>query len=273
MPDYLMGVVAAEMPVRWSRSVLATQMILAHTYVRQKMWERRHNPYDVESTTQDQVYRDVSTNRSVLKKLRSLVNRYGHIVMVDNLGQLASTPFHAHCGGGTGDPICRGRLPWVTQVSAAEWIVRFHGVPVEHEIERVSSRERVPHVRRVKILSTDGQIRWVTSQQLREVLGYNRVRSEIFRIESPSDGRFLIRGFGWGHGRGFCQWGAKWWAAKGLSVSQILGIYFPNLRQFSLHDSDENLNGKKNNRQKGRQIDVVQLHRVQFLTQDSSEVL
>jgi stage II sporulation protein D len=38
---------------------------------------------------------------------------------------------------------------------------------------------------------------------------------------------FSFTGFGWGHGAGLCQWGAKRWAEKGWDFRQILRHYYP----------------------------------------------
>jgi stage II sporulation protein D len=36
-----------------------------------------------------------------------------------------------------------------------------------------------------------------------------------------------VVGFGHGHGVGFCQWGARSAAARGMSASDIVQFYFP----------------------------------------------
>ena len=42
------------------------------------------------------------------------------------------------------------------------------------------------------------------------------------------NGRWVLRGRGWGHGVGLCQIGAAVMGAKGYDYRQILAHYFPN---------------------------------------------
>jgi len=46
-------------------------------------------------------------------------------------------------------------------------------------------------------------------------------------VASDADGRFILRGRGWGHGVGLCQIGAAVMGAKGYSAREILQHYFP----------------------------------------------
>jgi hypothetical protein len=60
------------------------------------------------------------------------------------------------------------------------------------------------------------------------VLGWQRLRSTAFDLQRTSSGyRFAGRGFG--HGVGLCVIGAGTRAARGESVNEILGFYYPGL--------------------------------------------
>ena len=66
----------------------------------------------------------------------------------------------------------------------------------------------------------------ISGDDFRLYLGYNRLRSLKAQVE-VKDGRAYFHGFGWGHGIGFCQWGAKRQAEFGKPYREILEYYFP----------------------------------------------
>ena len=68
----------------------------------------------------------------------------------------------------------------------------------------------------------------------------------------PSDGKFVVKGAGFGHGHGMSQYGAYGAAKKGLSWKEILGFYYPGttletmsakttIKVWITSDTDENL--------------------------------
>jgi stage II sporulation protein D len=59
--------------------------------------------------------------------------------------------------------------------------------------------------------------------RIRRLLG--NLPSAMFLVTRDADGWFL-RGGGWGHGAGMCQWGAIGRAAAGQDYRKILGAYF-----------------------------------------------
>jgi stage II sporulation protein D len=51
---------------------------------------------------------------------------------------------------------------------------------------------------------------------------------------TPADQKVIVRGAGWGHGKGMSQYGAYGAARSGLNYSQILGFYYPGSTLSSL---------------------------------------
>jgi stage II sporulation protein D len=53
-------------------------------------------------------------------------------------------------------------------------------------------------------------------------------------LERNSSGRVkklkIVVGRGWGHGVGFCQWGAKGMSLRGYNYKRILNYYYPHTR-------------------------------------------
>lgn len=63
--------------------------------------------------------------------------------------------------------------------------------------------------------------------EIRRWLSESHLRSSNFEVTRDADGRFILRGRGWGHGVGLCQIGAAVMGAKGYSAHEILYHYFP----------------------------------------------
>ena len=84
---------------------------------------------------------------------------------------------------------------------------------------------RVGRVNEVRILHSKGEM-IVRGQDLRRILGYSKIRSTQFHIESI--GREVVfTGKGAGHAVGLCQWGAKEMAELGYRYQSILEYYYP----------------------------------------------
>ena len=71
------------------------------------------------------------------------------------------------------------------------------------------------------------------ANRFRAAVGYNDVRSARFTIQDRGDA-IRISGFGWGHGVGLCQEGARAQAEAGWSCRTILNKYFPGARLTSI---------------------------------------
>jgi stage II sporulation protein D len=83
-------------------------------------------------------------------------------------------------------------------------------------------------VDRIRILHSRGQT-ILRGQDLRRIVGYSKIFSTQFRIESFGH-QIVISGRGAGHGVGMCQWGMKEMAELGYSYEAILQYYYPGTR-------------------------------------------
>ncbi len=59
-------------------------------------------------------------------------------------------------------------------------------------------------------------------------VGPSRLKSTVFQILAAGNDSWVLRGRGFGHGVGLCQWGAKVMGEIGKSSRQILKFYYPD---------------------------------------------
>ncbi len=64
--------------------------------------------------------------------------------------------------------------------------------------------------------------------EIRRWLSDSHLYSSAFVVDRDTEGGFILRGAGWGHGVGLCQVGAAVMASKGYNYKQILNHYYPN---------------------------------------------
>ncbi|MEX1337457.1 stage II sporulation protein D [Hydrogenibacillus schlegelii] len=248
--DYLIGVVAGEMPADFPPEALKAQAIAARTYV---AWARAHprRPLPggawVEDGEADQVYVDVGALRDRWKD--AFPDRYRRVAeAVDATAGMILTyddepifaAFFALSNGRTEEA---GRYfsrplpylpsvpsPWdreapdfvrVTTLEAPEVASRL-GLPLSAvRTLRVAARTPAGYVAEVAAGRTT-----LTGRAVRERLG---LRSASFDVD-PGGGRITFVTYGHGHGVGLSQWGAKAMAEAGRTAEEILAHYYPGTR-------------------------------------------
>jgi len=101
------------------------------------------------------------------------------------------------------------------------------------EIEKIAVLRRNPagYVHSVEIRGAEGTFLIEKEHEIRRLLGFGPLRSNLFWLETryapnglPAE--FLLYGGGWGHGVGLCQDGAGGMAEKGLAYDDILSHYY-----------------------------------------------
>lgn len=79
---------------------------------------------------------------------------------------------------------------------------------------------------RLKITGTKKKLVIGKELVIRKAFSESHLYSSAFIVEK-TDGKFLFKGAGWGHGVGLCQIGAAVMGAKGYTYKEILAHYFP----------------------------------------------
>ena len=252
LEEYLVGALTSETSPQWPLEVLRAHAVVSRTVVAHRIWIRKNEPFDVAADTSTHLYHGVSAERETTRE--AVTKTRGQVLTYQ--GELFSASFHASCGGhtedaselwqstkvlpplkGREDPYCRDlrHYRWTTRMNQPEFL---SAVKLDEEALRrltdceVLDRNASGRVRAVQLIG-EKKVVTLTGKRLRELLGANRLRSLKFSISMEGD-YLVFEGYGWGHGVGFCQWGAYGMARKGKKMDEILTFYFPGAQRRSL---------------------------------------
>jgi stage II sporulation protein D len=243
--DYVMGVLAGEIPGSWPIEALKAQAIAARTFAVYKQAEakRKGQPYDLESTASSQMY---IGSRLVNQNIQQAVwSTKGEILTYND--QPIMAVFHSNCGGETTGALdVWGRdQPYLKPVSCSfgnhgphyEWKeevgisevtrkLRLAKISI-YDIVQISAVDRDDNHRVTKLvlMDGDGSKKTIKGAAFRMALGPDVIRSTRFEAKLEGD-KILFGGLGWGHGVGLCQEGACGMAKAGYGAFDILRHYY-----------------------------------------------
>lgn len=249
LEKYLAGVISKEMSPSWPLEALKAQAVAARSYAIHQMRANHARDYDLESTTQDQVYGGAAaeTPRTLqaVEATRGLALTHGN--------ESLKAYFHANCGGKTEVPA----FVWGGETKAfrtvvcphharerdrQRWSVRLTAGQIESALKKISGalprgfrsiaslEAGAPNgslrLSDVAITDTQGHSLLVSANTFRNAIGNTKLKSTAFQVRRGPSG-FTIEGEGHGHGVGMCQVGARAMAEQGRSYRQILQFYYP----------------------------------------------
>jgi len=239
MEDYLASTVGGEMSPSWPLEALKAQTVAARSYTVAKLRKPRDSFFDLEDTTEDQVYRGVETETL---SIWDAVKQTDALVLTRS-GNPVTAYYHSRCGGETlsADQVWGGRKFFTAQIPCTycrkypyQWDARWDnkgfakrlGMPASRNIAVVPvSRNPAGRVLEVAV-EAGGERRVLSAENLRRELGYTQLKSTHFEFHQDQDS-IRATGLGAGHGVGMCQWGAKHLAQRGFSFTRILTHYYP----------------------------------------------
>lgn len=262
MENYLMGVLPSEMPLSWPLDALKAQAVAARSFVLRSAYERRERSFDVDSTIIDQVYKflaEMDTHPEYKTKLIRAVRETRGEVLVDGKHRTIKAFYSADCGCQTEDPkyvwgkvdtyesvkdpTCKTRKPsnWKVTLDRQEVrgrLLAAFGLGEDSSLRSLSIGGRTPSGRVAEVIasvSTGSRIAKMNlnSQEFRRIFGFQRVRSTDFSLRWLGDS-LEINGTGIGHGVGMCQSGARSLAEEGMRYREILKLYYPNAKLWTL---------------------------------------
>ena len=250
--DYLIGAVAAEMPLSWPDEALKAQAVAAHSYV---LYCRDHaTAANGAWLSADPARRQGYLTDAVLHSYwgtRYDANYIRLSALVDSVltqvlcyeGAPAGTSYFAISNGMTeaSENVWGTALPYLVAVDSSTdlnadnylYTVQFTAEQMQQALAGLGllpdpaapaswfGEAALTPSGYVASLPVCGQS--VTGPALRKALG---LRSACFTVQYQ-EGSFLLTTKGYGHGVGLSQWGAKALAEQGQSAEEILAHYFP----------------------------------------------
>jgi stage II sporulation protein D len=243
MEDYLMGVVAEEIPFDWEFDALKAQAVASRTYALYRKRNSGKRPYHILATVKGQVY---SGRRGERASAVRAVRETEGLVLAYN-GEVIPAFYHSSCGGHTEDafetwgidaPYLKGVDCGCQEISKyGVWEKRFTLKSIALSLGKLGYRLKDISGLDIGSITAAGRVREVAlkhaggttnlpAETLRQALGYSRIPSVFFE-PMASGAEVVFSGRGLGHGVGLCQWGAKEMAQKGFDFKAILNRYYP----------------------------------------------
>jgi stage II sporulation protein D len=244
LESYVASVLAGEVSSSWPKSALMAQAVAARTFAVLRMRERKNQPFHVQSSIMDQVYK---THSSQVFTDAARATR-GQVLFADN--RLAETSFHSTCGGKTTDSHSIWGRPYqhlkgVTcsyckDSNTYEWKNEIPLQDLEAKLKQkitgMSILSRTPdgRVQNIEILGGSTPLH-MTGHELRMAVGPMRMKSTLISYLKIIKNKLTIAGKGFGHGVGMCQYGALGMSKKGKRYQEILSFYYPGTQLRSLY--------------------------------------
>ena len=254
--EYLIGVVAAEMPASFPSEALKAQAVAARTYIAQRLQAGGvENPvHQGADICNDPRHGQAWLDREQMKerwgaahyyqyylKIKWAVQSTKNQVLTYN-NQLITAAYHACCGGGATEnsgEVWQVSLPYLKSVSCTYCADADREKQVTYPLDKVAQRlnlDAVPTAANgsgiIKVIEKTSTGRAKTllvgekemsATAFREALG---LRSTKFSYDIEGD-KITFTTSGYGHGVGMCQYGAKGMAENKKTYQEILQHYYP----------------------------------------------
>ena len=246
LEEYVVGVLAGEMPINFDLEALKAQAVASRTYALKRMEYNKDKDYDVVDSIMNQVYLDndylhEAWGKNYVKninKVRTAVNStIDEYLSYDD--KIIDAMFFSTSNGYTEDSgnifnftvpyLISVESPWDKEVSSAYKtnkninLTEFYkklDIPYNKnlniEIEKRSSTNRILLLK-------------INNKEFKGTDIYNKLslKSTDFTIELKGD-YVTITTVGYGHGVGMSQYGALGMAKKGYTYEEILKHYYSN---------------------------------------------
>ena len=243
LEEYIVGVVAGEMPASFDIEALKAQAIASRTYAMYKI-ENFDNVYDVETTTDDQVYITVDEMKTKWEdefeiyydKIKTAVIETKNLVMKKD-NKIFKSYYFSMSNGYTEDSIevfgentsNSVSSPWDNEsLNKFEVSTTFTKEELKNKLNLtenitsidIISRDKTNRVSKIKVNNKE-----YTGIEFRHAL---TLRSTDFSIKETNN-EYIITTKGYGHGVGMSQYGANGMAKENYKYDEILKYYYQNI--------------------------------------------
>lgn len=244
LEEYIVGVLAGEMPIDFELEALKAQAVASRSYVLKRMEYNKDNEYDVVDSVLNQVYLDDDylketwgNNYTIkINKLRTAVNEtYNEYMEYD--GEIIDALFFSTSNGYTEDShlVFNLELPYLKSVESS-WDQEVSSVfssKYTYSLQEFYEKLGLEYKDKldVEILERSNTNRVlklkINGQEFEGTTLYNKLglRSTDFEItQVGSNVVFDMKGYG--HGVGMSQYGALGMAKQGYTYDEILKHYY-----------------------------------------------
>lgn len=244
LEEYLYGVLYNEVSHRWPIEAIKAQAVVARTFALYQARQNKLQDYDLTSDIYSQVYSGAESERWSTTRAVKLTT--GEVLTYQ--GDIFPTYYHATCGGRTEDasnlwnmdigPLKGVECGFCKDSPHYRWTKNIPLADVEKKLNDSGykagsirsvdalSRNASGRVEKIEIKDESGVSCILTAKDFRQMMGPNEVRSANFEPSVNGD-KLSLKGTGWGHGVGMCQWGANGMAERAKKYSEILKFYYP----------------------------------------------
>lgn len=263
LEDYILGVVAGEMPVSFHTEALKAQALAARTYTMLRMRQfggsgcSKHPGAEIcTDSTHCQAYRNPAVIKQDLDKLKEAVyGTAGEVIVYDN--KLIDAVFHSTSGGKTenSEEIWSSKLPYLRSVESlyeehSPKYIAQQEISIDNFIMGIKKLDETVKINKknikneIKVLerSEGGRItrlkigdKTFDGMDVRNVLGLN---SSNFNF-TVSGSSILFTVVGNGHGIGLSQYGADGMAKNGSGYRDIIMHYYQGVGIVQIKDLAE----------------------------------
>ena len=241
LEEYVMGVVAGEMPASFNEEALKAQAVASRTFA---MYKMKQNNYVLSTTINDQVY---LTKEEMQKKWGSDYDFYynkikeavlstkGEVVTYNN--DIISAYYFAISNGYTDDAevVFNESKAYLVSVDSS-WDKSYQSYSATRTLNKNDFLTKLglngDNVLITNIVrSTNNYVRSITINDKTftglDIFNKLTLKSTDFKI-SVDDKNVIITTYGFGHGVGMSQYGAQGMASEGYNYEEILKHYYKN---------------------------------------------
>ena len=243
LEEYVIGVIAGEMPASFDEEALKAQAIAARSYAINKI-NTSTTSYDVLTDITNQVYITIEQMQEkwgndfnyYYEKIKNAVDATKGLVMTYNGEVISAYYFSMSNGytedvaavfGGEKDYLVSVESSWdknvknftvLTTISKKEFCTKLN-IECNNIVINKIKRSDTNHVETILINNKEFK-----GTEIRSLLG---LRSTDFTIEIDNDIKITTNGYG--HGVGMSQYGANEMAKLGYTYDEILKYYYKNI--------------------------------------------
>lgn len=231
LEQYLYGVIPAEIGTRVPLEAMKAQAVAARTYALKNRGKFAAQGFDLDDTTRSEGYDGVD-GETALSNAAVDATR-GQVLVYHR--QLIDATYSTDSGGMTACDTS-GECPYLQAVIDAPskngpeyacdqkyhtWSKTFPVQTIAQSLAKdprthvaqfvslgIDGYDASGRITTATVAGADGTMKTVTGPQLRQILGYDVLRSTLVTLTITADGSYQFDGKGWGHGMGMSQNGA-----------------------------------------------------------------